>query len=179
MRRDIGDGMVAEAAGNLGGERGVADKGRAHRDAPRAEGEQPLERSERADPSPGIDPDSRHGANTPDGRRIGSLSRSVLLERCREVDHMHPPRTAIAEILGNGHGIIGIDLHMGAIAALEAHDLPADEVDCGKDDHGRPPGTRETKFLRMRRPTVEDFSGWNCTAKSADPSQIALANRLV
>ena len=60
------------------------------------------------------------------------------------------------------------------VAALEAHDLARDQVDGGKDDHAVPPATTSTKLRRILRPTVEDFSGWNWTAKRFPPFQTAL-----
>ena len=65
----------------------------------------------------------------------------------------------------------------GAVAALEADDLAAYEVDCWEQDHAAgsfaaltgatlAPFTMETKLRRIIRPVAELFSGWNWQPKT-------------
>ena len=171
--------MGAERAGDLLGEGGIAHEGGSHGDALDAEREQPLERGKRAHAAARIHADALDAADRGDGGGVGRLGCGILLERRREVDDVDPGGTAGAELLGDGHGIVGIDLHPRTVAALEAHDLAGDQIDGGEDDHAPPPWTRRTKFSRMRSPTVEDFSGWNCTANRLPPFQIALGKARV
>ena len=76
-----------------------------------------------------------------------------------------------------------VDGHRAEIAAREAHDAAAENVERGEDEVERRPSSAvargratlhgirrhrifSTKLRSTFKPAVEDFSGWNCTPKT-------------
>ena len=77
--------------------------------------------------------------------------------------HSAPCSAKLARL---GDRVLVVDGHAVVVALGEAHGAPAEDVDCGKDDHARAPSAMRPKFASSCSPIVEDFSGWNCTAKT-------------
>ena len=160
-RGDVGHDAVAEALGNHLGKRRLAHEHRPQRDAPHAEGAQPVDARERAHAAAGVHGEALDLADGLDGGVVGGARGLVLLERGGKVDDVHPRGTLPGEVVGDGRRVLRVDLHLGAVATLEADDLAAHEVDGWKQDHFSLPFTIETKFLRIASPVAELFSGWN------------------
>ena len=80
---------------------------------------------------------------------------------------MNPTGTPCCEVTRHSHRIVRVDVHFRPVTAREAYHFASDEIDGGKQDHGPSyPYTIRTKFESILRPAVEDFSGWNWTAKT-------------
>ena len=122
----------------------LGDEHRAERDAPAAVARELVDARERAHAAAHVDREALDLADRPDRRRVGRAGVVVLLERGREVDHVHPGGTLLSEGAGDGHRVVRVDLHARAVAALQAHDLAGDEVDSREYDHARTsPGAAE------------------------------------
>ena len=178
LGRDVRHEQPAIGGGRLAGEGRVAHERGADRDAGGTRLGKALDGSHAAHAAAHVDLDARHAADGADGRLVRRAGCLVLLEGRGEVHHVDPVRAPRGEVARHGDGIGGVDVHLGALALLEADNLPRDEVNGRKDDHETYPLTTRTKLRRMVRPVVEDFSGWNCTPKTLS-DQTAEANVLV
>ena len=105
---------------------------------------------ERADAAAYVHGQTVDAADGLDRRRVGSACALVLAKGRGQVYDVHPARALLGKRAGDGHGIVGIYLAAAAVTTLQAHDLAADQIDCGKQDHRPPSSTMLTKFLRMR-----------------------------
>ena len=122
----------------------------AQRNAASAIAGQLVDARERADAAAHVHGQTVDAADGLDRRRVGSACVLVLAKGSGQVDDVHPARTLPGKRAGNGHGVVGIYLAAAAVTALQAHDLAADQIDSGKQDHRPTSSTMLTKFLRTR-----------------------------
>ena len=82
---------------------------------------------------------------------------------------MDPSRALVGHLHRPGHRVVVVD-GLGAVVALtQAHAAAAADIDGAVQVHvaqtaPEPAAAAATKLARMRRPTLEDFSGWNWAA---------------
>lgn len=114
------------------------------------EASQLVDARERADAAAHVHGQAVDAADSLNRRRVGSARVLVLAKGGGQVDDVHPACALLGKRAGNGHGVVGIYLAAATVAALQAHDLAVDQIDCGKQDHRPNSSTMLTKFLRMR-----------------------------
>ena len=149
-RSNVCHQQLAKSAGRHLGKARLGHEHRAQRNATRAVAGKLVDTRERANAAAHVHRQTVDAADGLNRRRIGSACVLVLAKSGGQVDNVHPARALLGKRAGNGHGVVGIYLAAAAIAALQAHDLAADQIDCGKQDHRPASSTMLTKFLRMR-----------------------------
>ena len=149
-RGNICHQQLAKALGRHLGKTRLGRQHGAQRNAASAIAGQLVDARERADAAAHVHGQAVDAADSLDRRRVGSARVLVLAKGSGQVDDVHPARALLGKRAGNGHGVVGIYLAAAAVAALQAHDLAADQIDCGKQDHRPTSSTMLTKFLRMR-----------------------------
>ncbi len=168
-RGDVCHQQVAKTAGRDLGKAGLGHQHGTERDTAGAKARQLVDTREGTHATAHVDGEAGHLADRPDRLGVRGASALVLLESGREIHHVQPARALLHKGLGHGHGVLGVHLAARAVAALQAHHAPGNQVDSGKDDHAATSAsaTTRTKFLRISRPRAEDFSGWNWQPKTS------------
>ena len=113
----IGHHEFAKLRCSLPRKRRVSHKRRAYGNALGASRCQSLDRREVTDPAARIDRDARHLTDGPDRCSICRSSLFAFFEGCREVHHMNPRCTATRKVLGHGHRIGGVHIHLRPFAS--------------------------------------------------------------
>jgi len=129
---DICHQQLAKAASRHLGKSRLGHDHRAQRDATRAIAGKLVDACKRANAAAHVHGQTVDAADSLYRRRVGSARVLVLAKGSGQVDDVHPARTLLGKGAGNGHGVVGIYLAAAAVAALQAHDLAADQIDCGK-----------------------------------------------
>ena len=147
---DVGHEQLAKALGRHLGKTRLGHQHGAQRNAARTVAGQLVDARERADAAAHVHGQTVDAADGLNRRRVGSACVLVLAKGSGQVDDVHPACALLGKRASNGHGVVGIYLAAAAVATLQAHDLAADQIDCGKQDHRPASSTMLTKFLRMR-----------------------------
>ena len=158
---DVCHQQLAKAARCYLGKTRLGHQHGPQRNTARAIAGQLVDACERADAAAHVHGQTVDAADSLDRRRVGSACVLILAKGSGQIDNVHPACTLLGKRAGDGDGVVGIYLAAAAIAALQAHDLADEQIDCGEQDHRPASSTMLTKFLRMRCPSAEDFSGWN------------------
>lgn len=149
-RGDVCHQQLAKTLGRHLGKTRLGHQHGAQRNATRTVAGQLVDARERADAAAHVHRQTVDAADGLNRRRASSARVLVLAKGGGQVDDVHPARALLGKRAGNGHGVVGIYLAAAAVAALQAHNLAADQIDCGKQDHRPASSTMLTKFLRMR-----------------------------
>ena len=99
-----------------------------------------------------------------DDREVGELAGA----RRVEVDDVQRLGALVLPVARQLHGVVAEDGDVVEVAAAQAHRLAALDVDGGEHDHEVPASrwTVATNPASSASPTLELFSGWNCTAQT-------------
>ena len=129
---DVCHQQLAKALGCHFGKTRLGHQHGAQRNATRTVAGQLVDARERADAAAHVHGQTVDAADGLNRRRVGGARVLVLAKGSGQVDDVHPARTLLGKGAGDGNGVVGIYLAAAAVAALQAHDLAADQIDCGK-----------------------------------------------
>ena len=149
-RGDVCHQQLAKALGCHFGKTRLGHQHGAQRNTVSTIAGQLVDARERADAAAHVHGQTVDAADGLNRHRISSACVLVLAKGSGQVDDMHPACALFGKRAGDGHRVVGIYLAAAPVAALQAHDLAADQIDCGKQDHRPASSTMLTKFLRMR-----------------------------